>query len=113
MLSQPILRNPAFDRRLLLSTFIHELIHCYLFINCGFEARIQGGHTEGFLRIARVIDGWVGEGFLGLCHVKADLDAFRKEEGGYRGWGGEACVGCDRSPRRDGDDEGFVREGYV
>lgn len=77
VLSQPILGSGLYDRRLLLSAFLHELVHCYLFIMCGFDARIQGGHTDGFERIVAVIDTWVGRGYLRLCSFKADLDLFR------------------------------------
>ncbi|CZR55196.1 uncharacterized protein PAC_05082 [Phialocephala subalpina] len=99
VLSEPILRDPRYDRRLLLSTFLHELIHCYLFILCGFEARMQGGHTAGFHRIAGIIDGWVGEGYLRLCNMKANLDHFRRDDGPERGmqggWGEEERRGSE------------------
>lgn len=72
VLSEPILRNPNYDRRLLLSAFLHELIHCYLFISCGWEARVHGGHTEGFHRIAELIDSWVGTRYLSICKLKED-----------------------------------------
>lgn len=120
VLSDPILTDQRYDRRLLLSAFLHELIHCYLFIQCGFEARMQGGHTEGFHRIAGIIDGWVGEGHLRLCNMKANLDHFRRDDDGGRGfeggWGGEERrgrgrveylsrrhdhEGCNQSPRPD------------
>ncbi|KAH6853497.1 hypothetical protein B0I37DRAFT_348938 [Chaetomium sp. MPI-CAGE-AT-0009] len=78
VLSASILRDGGFSRRLLISTFLHELIHCYLFICCGFRARWEGGHTEGFRDIAAVIDEWVGEeAGLYLRRVEADLDLFR------------------------------------
>lgn len=79
VLSEPILRNPKYDRRLLLSAFLHELVHCYLFILCGFEARMEGGHTPGFHKIARIIDDWVGGGYLSLCNMKANLNHFRND----------------------------------
>ncbi|POS87060.1 hypothetical protein EPUL_002978, partial [Erysiphe pulchra] len=69
ILSEPLLRNARYDRRLLLSTFLHELIHCYLFITCGFEARVEGGHTAGFHQIAEMIDQWVGPGFLSISKL--------------------------------------------
>ncbi|KAH7319232.1 hypothetical protein BKA65DRAFT_97243 [Rhexocercosporidium sp. MPI-PUGE-AT-0058] len=81
VLSEPILKDPRYDRRLLLSAFLHELIHCYLFILCGFEARRERGHTKGFHVIAGIIDGWVGEGYLSLCNMKANLNHFRKDRG--------------------------------
>ncbi|KAH6651020.1 hypothetical protein F5144DRAFT_479810 [Chaetomium tenue] len=88
VLSASILRGGVYSRRLLISTFLHELIHCYLFICCGFRARWEGGHTEGFRDIAAVIDEWVGEGGgLYLRRVEADLDLFRL--GGCGGGGGD------------------------
>ena len=78
VLSATILRDAKYSRRLLISTFLHELIHCYLFICCGFRARCCGGHTDGFKDIAVVIDEWVGEGGgLYLSRVEADLELFR------------------------------------
>lgn len=79
VLSSPILTDTSYNRRLLISTFLHELIHSYLFICCGFKARHCGGHTEGFLKIARLIDEWAGWGTLKLCEVEADLEHFREE----------------------------------
>ncbi len=79
VLSLPILKDPRYDRRLLLSAFLHELIHCYLFILCGFEARKERGHTQGFHDIAQIIDTWVGPGYLSLCNMKANLNHFRKD----------------------------------
>ncbi len=78
LLSTPILRSRAYSRRLLISAFLHELIHCYLFICCGWSARDSGGHTDGFRRIADTIDRWVGRENLFLCHVEADLERFRR-----------------------------------
>jgi hypothetical protein len=78
VLSSTILRDARFSRRLLISTFLHELIHSYLFICCGFRARWSGGHTKGFKEIAAVIDEWAGEGSgLFLSRVEADLEVFR------------------------------------
>ncbi|KAF3764506.1 hypothetical protein M406DRAFT_241495, partial [Cryphonectria parasitica EP155] len=79
VLSSPILRNTSYNRRLLISTFLHELIHSYLFICCGFKARHCGGHTPGFGRIAALIDQWEGHGTLRLCDIEADLEWFREE----------------------------------
>ena len=76
-LSTPILKDPKYSRRLLISAFLHELIHCYLFICCGFEAKRADGHTEGFREIARIIDDWAGPGRLHLCDMEADLENFR------------------------------------
>jgi hypothetical protein len=104
VLSEPILKDPKYDRRLLLSAFLHELVHCYLFILCGFEARTEGGHTKGFHAIAKIIDDWVGEGYLSLCNMKANLNHFRKDRPArvvdprmeMRRHGHE---GCNQSPR--------------
>jgi hypothetical protein len=77
VLSSPILRDTQYNRRLLISTFLHELIHSYLFICCGFRAREGGGHTPGFHAIAELIDSWAGYGVLHLSDIEADLDRFR------------------------------------
>lgn len=90
VLSSPILTDTAFNRRLLISTFLHELIHSYLFIWCGFKARHCGGHTKGFRAIAETIDRWEGSGSLRLGDVQADLEHFREEQPLVRGEMGEA-----------------------
>ncbi|QSZ37559.1 hypothetical protein DSL72_008657 [Monilinia vaccinii-corymbosi] len=83
VLSEPILRDPTYDRRLLLSALLHELVHCYLFVKCGFGAKEMGGHTDGFHRVVRVIDAWVerwiGRDWLRLCSMRANLELFRVE----------------------------------
>jgi len=111
VLSQPILKNPLYDRRLLLSAFLHELVHCYLFIQCGFGARTEGGHPQGFRTIVEIIDNWVGGGYLSLCNMKANLNHFRKDMGrGVEAFRDERCPwpypqeansyeGCGESPR--------------
>jgi len=127
VLSAPILKNPKYDRRLLLSAFLHELIHCYLFIKCGFEARVQGGHTDGFHKIAKAIHDWVEEwhpGYLELCNMKANLNRFHKTRAPmhfvdpridvFRDEWRHGHEGCNQSPRPDGHvlgDPG-VRPGY-
>ncbi|CAK7208365.1 hypothetical protein SEUCBS140593_000148 [Sporothrix eucalyptigena] len=78
LLSTPILRSREYSRRLLISAFLHELIHCYLFICCGWSARESGGHTDGFRYIADTIDQWAGRENLFLCQVEADLERFRR-----------------------------------
>ncbi|SZF01829.1 unnamed protein product [Blumeria hordei] len=78
VLSAPVLRDERYDRRLLLSVFLHELIHCYLFITCGFEARMHGGHTAGFYRIAALIDAWVGPRYLSICKLRENPERFCK-----------------------------------
>ncbi|KAI1375358.1 hypothetical protein F4677DRAFT_135514 [Hypoxylon crocopeplum] len=75
-LSRRILRDKKYNRRLLISTFIHELIHSYLFVLCGFQSRECGGHTNGFRRIAELIDGWAGRDLLYLCNMEAELSDF-------------------------------------
>jgi hypothetical protein len=105
VLSDPILNNPDYDRRLILSVFLHELIHCYLFILCGFEARWKGGHTAGFHAIAGVIDKWVGHGYLRLCNMKANLNHFRSDppariaDPRLEGLSRHNHDGCNQSPR--------------
>lgn len=76
VLSSPILRDTKYNRRLLISTFLHEMIHSFLFIMCGRKAGINGGHTEGFRKIAADIDGWVGRECLRLTDMEADLERF-------------------------------------
>lgn len=79
VLSQPILRCGNYSRRLLISTFLHELIHCFLFVCCGFAARREGGHTAAFRAIANAIDEWAGRGELHLGDMEADLERFREQ----------------------------------
>lgn len=108
VLSKPILTDPAYDRRLALSAFIHELIHCYLFILCGFDARMKGGHTDGFHAIAEIIDRWVGADNLRLCNMKANLNHFRRDRTRMQDprmdvirdeW--HSHEGCNQSPQPD------------
>lgn len=80
VLSSPILKDTSYNRRLLISTFLHELIHSYLFICCGFKARHCGGHTPGFQHIAKLIDQWVGHDTLRLCDIDADLERFKEPQ---------------------------------
>lgn len=75
-LSRRILKDKKYNRRLLISTFIHELIHSYLFVLCGFQSRECGGHTNGFQRIAELIDEWAGPDLLYLCNMEAELSDF-------------------------------------
>ncbi|KAK4463150.1 hypothetical protein QBC42DRAFT_325201 [Cladorrhinum samala] len=108
VLSSAILRDRKWSRRLLISTFLHELIHSYMFICCGFGAREEGGHTKGFREIARLIDDWAGgeEGArLYLGRVEADLELFREEgyEEEFYGGGAYPCLGRDRERERDKD----------
>lgn len=81
VLSSPILKDTKYNRRLLISTFLHEMIHSYLFITCGLKARHCGGHTKGFRQIAETIDKWVGRDHLRLTDMEADLERFRDDLG--------------------------------
>ncbi|KFY56037.1 hypothetical protein V496_06808 [Pseudogymnoascus sp. VKM F-4515 (FW-2607)] len=76
VLSRPLLLSGRYSRDLILSTFLHELVHCYLFICCGDQAQKDGGHTPGFLQIVQLVNGWIGNSRLRLCSMKADLDHF-------------------------------------
>jgi hypothetical protein len=76
VLSKPLLQNKRFSRDLLLSAFLHELVHCYLFIRCGLEHAKDDGHTEGFHKIAKLIDRYFGQERLHLCNMRANLDYF-------------------------------------
>jgi hypothetical protein len=80
VLSSPILKDTKYNRRLLISTFLHEMIHSFLFITCGLKARDCGGHTEGFRLIAEIIDDWVGKEYLRLSDMEADLERFREDD---------------------------------
>lgn len=89
VLSKPLLKNKRFSRDLLLSAFLHELVHCYLFIQCGLEHAKDDGHTEGFRRIAKLIDRYFGQQRLHLCNMRANLDHFLvHDDEGY----------CSRAP---------------
>ncbi|KAF4125184.1 SprT-like family [Geosmithia morbida] len=81
VLSAPILRDARYSRRLLIATFLHEMIHSFLFVTCGLghaaAASAAGHHTPGFRAIAETIDGWVGRDLLRLADVEADLEWFR------------------------------------
>ncbi|KAK6949550.1 hypothetical protein Daesc_009633 [Daldinia eschscholtzii] len=75
-LSRHILKDRKYNRRLLISTFIHELIHSYLFVYCGFQSKECGGHTKGFQRIAKLINEWAGPELLYLDKMEAVLSNF-------------------------------------
>lgn len=90
VLSTPLLRGGRYNRRLLLSAFLHELVHCYLFICCGFEAR-RNDHTPGFHEITRVMDRWAGRGTLRLCQMTADLHLYPQDESGQTRMDEKAC----------------------
>jgi len=118
ILSTPLLKTPNTDRRLVLCAFMHELIHCYLFIRCGFGARIKGGHTDGFETIAAIIDNWIGPGILPICNMKANLDHYRADQLWSRNGSGHmrenihSHAGCNQCgiPRDDEEGAIFVRQ---
>lgn len=89
VLSTPVLRNPRYDRRLLICTFLHEMIHCYLYVKCGPAAGHNNGHTEGFSTIAGLIDDWVGGELLRLRCLSVDIEYFRVPDGQqtFGSWG--------------------------
>jgi hypothetical protein len=76
VLSRPLLQDERFSRDLLLSAFLHELIHSYLFIQCGLDHAKDDGHTAGFRKIAKLIDRYFGQQRLHLCNMRANLDYF-------------------------------------
>jgi hypothetical protein len=80
VLSSPMLRDTKYNRRLLIATFLHEMIHSYLFVVCGLKARSCGGHTTGFRQIADIIDRWVGKDRLHLVNIEADLNLFQSSD---------------------------------
>ena len=93
VLSTPLLRqNSQYNRDLLLSAFFHELIHCYLFIQCGLNHAKGDGHTAGFRKIARIINEWIlkanGHQRLHLCNMRANLEQFRIRR--QPQWGGRS-----------------------
>ncbi|OTB05139.1 hypothetical protein M426DRAFT_22244 [Hypoxylon sp. CI-4A] len=89
-LSRRILKDRKYNRRLLISTFIHELIHSYLFVYCGYQSRECGGHTNGFIRIAQAINDWAGPDLLYLHNMEAELSDFERKatprEPSFDGW---------------------------
>jgi hypothetical protein len=76
VLSRPLLQDEKYNRDLLLSAFLHELIHSYLFIRCGLKHAKDDGHTEGFRMIAELIDTYYGQQRLHLCNMRANLNNF-------------------------------------
>ncbi len=78
VLSRPLLQDERFSRDLLLSAFLHELIHSYLFIHCGRDHAKDDGHTVGFRKIAKIIDTYFRQQRLRLhlCNMRANLDHF-------------------------------------
>ncbi len=79
VLSRPFLLSGKYSSNLLLSTFLHELVHCYIFICCGGWTQDNGGHTPGFKNIVRLIHCWSGNSELQLCNMRANLVEFLAE----------------------------------
>ncbi|KAI1334330.1 hypothetical protein F5Y15DRAFT_409741 [Xylariaceae sp. FL0016] len=108
-LSKDILQDKKYNRRLLISTFIHELIHSYLFVHCGFRSSECGGHTSGFQTIARLIDRWVGEDLLYLRNMEAELSYFESATGESLSLApDESISGCQVQRLNDGTPGYFV-----
>ena len=80
VLSKPLLQSGEYSSNLLLSAFLHELVHCYLFISCGSFAEANGGHTPAFQKIVSLIQSWLGNPRLQLCSMRADLNNFLPDE---------------------------------
>ncbi|GAO13460.1 uncharacterized protein UV8b_05715 [Ustilaginoidea virens] len=80
VLSSPILRDTKYNRRLLISTFLHEMMHSFMFVACGLKAKQFGGHTEGFHQVAGIIDDWAGKDCLHLRDMEADLARWRGDD---------------------------------
>ncbi|KAF4589467.1 putative metallopeptidase [Ophiocordyceps camponoti-floridani] len=91
VLSSPILRDTKYNRRLLISTFLHEMIHSFMFVTCGLKASHDGGHTDGFRHIAAMIDDWAGKEYLRLTDMEADLERFRGDHDGHCQDEGRLC----------------------
>ena len=94
VLSSPILRDTRYNRRLLIATFLHEMIHSFLLVTCGVKAARDGGHTDGFRIIAETIDEWVGKEHLRLADMEADLERFRGGDDDVDVEAGAEAAGC-------------------
>jgi SprT-like family len=117
VLSEPLLRRGPYDRDLLLSAFLHELVHCYLFIRCGINHAMHDGHTEGFQKIARLINNWIGNHRLHLCHMRANLNLFQNRDVDVAVVGRRECNGRNTEneayvPVQDVDCMQEYRRGY-
>lgn len=86
VLSRPLLRSKKYKSSLLISTFVHELVHCYLFICCGRQAEHNGGHTGAFHKIVADIKDWLQNDELLLCNMKADLRFFEQNPEPQLSW---------------------------
>ena len=63
ILSEHLLRRRDSDQILAVKVFLHELVHCYLFICCGESAKTNGGHTRGFFLLEETILDWLNGRF--------------------------------------------------
>jgi hypothetical protein len=113
VLSSPILKDTKYNRRLLISTFLHEMIHSFLFVTCGIKARHSGGHTDGFRMIAEMIDDWVGAEHLHLRYMEADLERFRSEPSPPRETHADATSSFHRHWEADDSIEELQRTRYA
>lgn len=105
VLSKPLLQSGEYSSNLLLSAFLHELVHCYLFICCGAKAEENGGHTPAFQSIVSLIQSWLSNPRLQLCSMRADLDNFLpdaedQEHGTFCEWAGDVEA-LDYSTKKD------------
>ncbi|KAN0094209.1 hypothetical protein V8E51_017393 [Hyaloscypha variabilis] len=82
-LSEPIFKDPKYDRRLLLLVFLQNMIKCYIFLQCGFKAKTRERKVrmKAFDIIAPRIHAWIEERYTGSLNLhvgKGDLKAFEK-----------------------------------
>ncbi|KAG5926327.1 hypothetical protein E4U42_003421 [Claviceps africana] len=99
VLSSPILRDTKYNRRLIISTFLHEMMHSFMFVTCGWNSKQSSGHTQGFLQIAGIIDDWAGKDCLHLREMEANLEQWRGND--YTTFG---HVGADAGVGATGED---------
>ncbi|KAG6225989.1 hypothetical protein E4U44_006175 [Claviceps purpurea] len=95
VLSSPILRDTKYNRRLIISTFLHEMMHSFMFVMCGWNSKQSSGHTQGFLQIAGIIDDWAGKDCLHLREMEANLERWRGDD--YTTCGGGASASASAS----------------
>ncbi|KAG6039406.1 hypothetical protein E4U41_002694 [Claviceps citrina] len=107
VLSSPILRDTKYNRRLIISTFLHEMIHSFMFVTCGWNAKQSSGHTQGFLQIAGIVDDWAGKDCLHLRDMEANLQRWRGDgygaaSAGANGGGGGGAAAAAAAAGDDG-----------